>query len=92
MVGGQDLTTGRTTTSVWWSMSDSSNWDESSTRCSLRRASTWPASRGRRHRPRGGHGPNNGSGIIRAKVGRLLNREEGQAAARASGLSILATP
>jgi enamine deaminase RidA (YjgF/YER057c/UK114 family) len=39
----------------------------------------------------GGHGPINGSQIIRGKVGRDLSLEEGQGAARATGLSILAT-
>ena len=39
----------------------------------------------------GGHGPINGSHIIRGKVGGDLTLEEGQSAARATGLSILAT-
>jgi enamine deaminase RidA (YjgF/YER057c/UK114 family) len=39
----------------------------------------------------GGHGPINGSQIIRGKVGSDLTLEEAKHAARATGLSILAT-
>jgi enamine deaminase RidA (YjgF/YER057c/UK114 family) len=39
----------------------------------------------------GGHGPINGSQIIQGKVGRELSLEEGREAARATGLSIMAT-
>jgi enamine deaminase RidA (YjgF/YER057c/UK114 family) len=39
----------------------------------------------------GGHGPINGSSIIRGKVGGDLTLEEAQNAARVTGLSILAT-
>jgi enamine deaminase RidA (YjgF/YER057c/UK114 family) len=39
----------------------------------------------------GGHGPVAGSTIIRGKVGRDLTLEEAQAAARMTGLSLLAT-
>jgi enamine deaminase RidA (YjgF/YER057c/UK114 family) len=39
----------------------------------------------------GGHGPINGSSIIRGKVGSDLTLEEAKLAARATGLSILAT-
>ena len=39
----------------------------------------------------GGHGPINGADIIRGKVGRDLSLDDGRAAARMTGLSILAT-
>ena len=39
----------------------------------------------------GGHGPINGTDIIRGKVGRDLSLDEARAAARMTGLSILAT-
>lgn len=39
----------------------------------------------------GGHGPINGADIIRGKVGRDLSLDEARAAARMTGLSILAT-
>jgi enamine deaminase RidA (YjgF/YER057c/UK114 family) len=39
----------------------------------------------------GGHGPINGENVIRGKVGGDLSVEEGRQAARATGLSILAT-
>ena len=39
----------------------------------------------------GGHGPVNGSEVVRGKVGHDLTVEEGREAARMTGLSILAT-
>jgi enamine deaminase RidA (YjgF/YER057c/UK114 family) len=39
----------------------------------------------------GGHGPINGADIIRGKVGRDLSLDQARAAARMTGLSILAT-
>jgi len=39
----------------------------------------------------GGHGPINGADIIRGKVGRDLSLDDARAAARMTGLSILAT-
>ena len=39
----------------------------------------------------GGHGPINGAHIVRGKVGRDLTLDEARAAARMTGLSILAT-
>ena len=39
----------------------------------------------------GGHGPINGTDIIRGKVGRDLSLDEARGAARMTGLSILAT-
>ena len=39
----------------------------------------------------GGHGPINGTDIIRGKVGRDLSLDQARAAARMTGLSILAT-